>query len=144
MPIVIQRLSLFAYRSITGLVLDGLTPVSLVVGANNSGKSSILEAAGLPLRPADANQWVSEVRQCDVDMALVDGLLSLFPELRKPAGAKKATLGVMAAIFKPGTPTQVSLEANRWVCEQTQALPCLRPCFEFLKALLGPLVEIRP
>jgi predicted ATP-dependent endonuclease of OLD family len=50
-------------------VLENLTPVSLVVGANNSGKSSILEAAGLFLRPPDPTQWVSAVRHRDVDMS---------------------------------------------------------------------------
>ena len=44
MTTVLQKLSLNAYRGVSGLVLENLTPVSLVVGANNSGKSSILEA----------------------------------------------------------------------------------------------------
>jgi energy-coupling factor transporter ATP-binding protein EcfA2 len=79
MPPVLQNLSLVAYRGIRGLVLDELTPISLVVGANNSGKSSILEAAGLLLRPPDPIQWVSAVRHRDVDMSLVDGLWSMFP-----------------------------------------------------------------
>jgi AAA15 family ATPase/GTPase len=47
MTTVLHKLSLSAYRGVSGLVLGDLTPVSLVVGANNSGKSSILEAAGL-------------------------------------------------------------------------------------------------
>jgi energy-coupling factor transporter ATP-binding protein EcfA2 len=76
---VLQKLSLVAYRGISGLVLEGLTPVSVVVGANNAGKSSILEAAGLLLRPPDPTQWVSAVRNRDIDMSLVDGLWSLFP-----------------------------------------------------------------
>jgi len=79
MTTVLQKLSLVAYRGISGLALDGLKPVSLVVGANNSGKSSILEAAGLLLRPPDPTQWVSAVRHRDVDMSLIDGLWSLFP-----------------------------------------------------------------
>jgi predicted ATPase len=79
MTTILQILSLKAYRGISGLSLEGLTPVSLVVGANNSGKSSILEAAGLLLRPPDPTQWISAVRHRDVDMSLVDGLWSLFP-----------------------------------------------------------------
>jgi energy-coupling factor transporter ATP-binding protein EcfA2 len=50
-----------------------------VVGANNSGKSSILEATGLILRPPDPTQWVNAVRHRDIDMSLVEGLWSLFP-----------------------------------------------------------------
>jgi energy-coupling factor transporter ATP-binding protein EcfA2 len=79
MTSVLQKLSLIAYRGVSGLELENLTPVSLVVGANNSGKSSILEAAGLFLRPPDPTQWVNAVRHRDVDMSLVDGLWSLFP-----------------------------------------------------------------
>jgi predicted ATPase len=79
MTTVLQKLSLNAYRGVSGLMLEDLTPVSLVVGANNSGKSSILEAAGLLLRPPDPNQWVSAVRHRDIDMSLIDGLWSLFP-----------------------------------------------------------------
>ncbi len=57
-------------------------------------------------------------------------------ELRKPAGGKKATIGAMTALLKPGKSTQVSLEDNRWVSEQTKALACLQPCLAFLDALL--------
>ena len=84
MTIVLQKLSLLAYRGISGLVLDNLTPISLVVGANNAGKSSILEAAGLVLRPPDLTQWVGAVRHRDTDMSLVDGLWSLFPRSEAP------------------------------------------------------------
>ncbi|MBK9386574.1 MAG: AAA family ATPase [Planctomycetes bacterium] len=79
MTTVLQELSLNAYRGVSGVVLENLTPVSLVVGANNSGKSSILEAAGLMLRPPDPGQWVSAVRRRDADLALVDGIWSMFP-----------------------------------------------------------------
>lgn len=58
-------------------------------------------------------------------------------EIRKPAGAKKATIGAMTAVLKPGKATQVSLEDNRWVSQQTKALACLAPCLTFLNAILG-------
>lgn len=80
MTTVLRKLSLSPYRGVSGLVLENLTPVSLVVGANNSGKSSILEAAGLFLRPPDPTQWVNAVRHRDVDMSLVDGLLAMFAD----------------------------------------------------------------
>jgi energy-coupling factor transporter ATP-binding protein EcfA2 len=79
MTLVLRKLALNAYRGVSGLELDDLTPVSIVVGANNSGKSSILEAAGLFLRPPDPTQWINAVRHRDVDMSLVDGLWSMFP-----------------------------------------------------------------
>lgn len=79
MTTVLQTLSLRAYRGISDLTLTDLAPVSLIVGANNAGKSSILEAAGLLLRPPDPAQWVSAVRHRDADMPLIDGLWGLFP-----------------------------------------------------------------
>ncbi|WP_437939470.1 AAA family ATPase [Sorangium sp. So ce341] len=80
MNVILQRLTLAAYRGIAGLMLDELSPVSLIVGANNAGKSSILEAAGIVLRPPDPVQWASAVRQRDIDMPLVDGLVGIFPD----------------------------------------------------------------
>jgi hypothetical protein len=58
-------------------------------------------------------------------------------ELRKPAGLKKATIGAMTALLKPGKSTQVSLEDNRWVSGHTTALVCLQPILAFLSALLA-------
>jgi hypothetical protein len=58
-------------------------------------------------------------------------------ELRKPAGAKKAAIGAMTALLKPGKSTHASLEDNRWVCEETKAAPVLEPCIAFLGALLA-------
>lgn len=64
--------------------------------------------------------------------------------LRKPAGAKKATLGAMSAVLKPGKAIQVSLEDNRWVSAATKDVPGLRACVAFLGALLGARGEAAP
>jgi len=50
---VLRSLSRIADRGIAKLELAEFSPVSLIVGANNAGKSSILEAAGIALRPWD-------------------------------------------------------------------------------------------
>lgn len=57
--------------------------------------------------------------------------------LRKPAGAKKATVGAMSALLKPGKAVQASIHDNAWVGEATQAAPGLQPLLVFLDALLG-------
>ncbi|GEM_PF-2593787 len=56
--------------------------------------------------------------------------------IRKPAGVKKATIGAMTAILKPGKAAQASIEDNRWVSEKTKALPAMQPCLAFLASLL--------
>jgi AAA domain, putative AbiEii toxin, Type IV TA system/Protein of unknown function (DUF2813) len=76
---ILSDLNITAFRGMKKLHLEKLAPVSITVGANNVGKSSVLEAAALLLRPFDPAQWVQVARQRDMDMSLVDGLWSLFP-----------------------------------------------------------------
>jgi hypothetical protein len=61
-------------------------------------------------------------------------------EIRKPAGTKKATISAMTAVLKPGKSMQVSLEDSRWLCDETKAAQCLKPCIGFLNALLASTV----
>jgi hypothetical protein len=75
-----------------------------------------------------AEQWRKRV---DAEPTATD-----WKELRKPAGTKKATIGAMTAVLKPGKSTQVSLEDNRWVSERTKAIACLQPSLTFMEALL--------
>lgn len=76
---VLKSLTLEKFRGIEDLDLQGLAPVTLLFGSNNSGKTSVLEAAGLILRPFDPGQWVTTARQRDLNLPLPDGLWSLFP-----------------------------------------------------------------
>ncbi|HMY58393.1 MAG TPA: hypothetical protein PK472_09070 [Pseudomonadota bacterium] len=54
----------------------------------------------------------------------------------KPAGRKKATVGVMGAFLKPGKAIQNSIHDHRWVSKETLSLPQLAPLVTFLDALL--------
>jgi hypothetical protein len=76
---ILGDLKVTAFRGMESVHIESLAQVSIVMGANNVGKSSILEAAALLLRPFDPAQWVQVARQRDFDMPLVDGLWSLFP-----------------------------------------------------------------
>jgi predicted ATP-binding protein involved in virulence len=120
MTTVLQKLSLNAYRGVSGMVFESLTPVSLVVGANNSGKSSILEAAGIVLRPPDPGQWFSAVRRRDLDMALADGIWSMFPGAQTLHSDDEPT-----AIASIKLEAQLS-GAHRLVEATASALPVLR------------------
>ena len=74
----IERINIHNFRCFEDVSLHA-RDYTLLVGANNAGKSSILEAAGIVLRPPDPGQWVSAVRRRDSDMSLVDGIWSMFP-----------------------------------------------------------------
>jgi hypothetical protein len=77
---------------------------------------------------AYADQWR---KKADSEPTVSD-----WREIRKPSGAKKAAMGAMTAVLKPGKSMQVSLEDGRWVCNETKAAQCLQPCIRFLDSLL--------
>lgn len=58
-------------------------------------------------------------------------------ELNKPAGPKKAHLGSIASILKPGKSIQVSIQDNRWLTDGALALPDVRSFRDFLARLLA-------
>jgi hypothetical protein len=59
-------------------------------------------------------------------------------DLKKPAGVKKATIGAVTAVLKPGRPTAATIEDNRWVSDATRSAACLAPCLAFMRALIAP------
>ncbi len=75
---LLNSLHIKSHRGIEDFSLFDLLPVSLIVGANNSGKSSILEAIALLLRPLDPAQWAHMARLRDTDTDLADALWSIF------------------------------------------------------------------
>jgi hypothetical protein len=76
---LLTDLNITACRGIRDLELKPLAPVTLLVGENNIGKSSVLEAAALLLRPCDAQQWVRVARNRDLDNSLSEILWTMFP-----------------------------------------------------------------
>jgi len=75
----LSELQIIDYRAFSGVAFEALGRVSLFVGGNNSGKSSLLEAAGLILRPFDAGQWVQTATNRDASPHFASGLWSMFP-----------------------------------------------------------------
>lgn len=57
----IQRFDTVRYRGLEHISLDEPRRMNLVVGANNTGKTSVLEAIALYARPTDAWHWVRVV-----------------------------------------------------------------------------------
>lgn len=108
-------------------------PAPGVVGTLEDVLLSLGDVA-YPALTAAARGYVGHWRAvADEDLANAE-----WKELRKPAGAKKATISAMTAVLKPGKSTPASLEDNRWVSEQTKALACLQPSVVFLNALFAP------
>jgi hypothetical protein len=56
-----KNLKVGGFRGLVGLELESCGPVNLLVGENNSGKTSILEALLLLSGPMDVGQWMAAV-----------------------------------------------------------------------------------
>jgi predicted ATP-dependent endonuclease of OLD family len=55
---VIQNLQINSFRGLKGLNLSELGSVNILVGKNNSEKTTILEAISIACNPLDPVQWV--------------------------------------------------------------------------------------
>lgn len=56
-------------------------------------------------------------------------------DINKPAGKKKATIGAMASLFKPGKAVQMSIQDQDWLTGDTLKLPCVQAVLTFLETL---------
>lgn len=59
----LSTLTVAQYRSITGLTLEGLGRINLIVGENNSGKTSVLEAISLLMHQSDPGEVLAALRR---------------------------------------------------------------------------------
>lgn len=78
---LLRDLNIEAYRGVRTLVLPELGRFNVLVGANNSGKTSVLEAAALLCRPSDHAQWSRVVQHRDFlsRRVPIESLWELFP-----------------------------------------------------------------
>jgi hypothetical protein len=63
MPLPIEHLDITAFRGLRHLKLEKLGRVNLLVGLNDSGKTSVLEAIALMSRPLDPMWWLRLAQQ---------------------------------------------------------------------------------
>lgn len=84
------RLDIGAFRGLHSLSLDECGPVNLLVGGNNCGKTSVLEALMLLCSPFDLRQWeaavdlrttwpLADLRFRGSGLSRIEGLTWLFP-----------------------------------------------------------------
>lgn len=74
----INQLHIGAFRGLADVDLQ-LAPVTLLCGPTGAGKTSVLEAVSLALRPTDPGQWISTAMRRDSNWNVVDAITSMFP-----------------------------------------------------------------
>jgi hypothetical protein len=89
MSLPIQSLRIHAFRGLSEVTVEGLGRVNLLVGDNNSGKTSVLEAIAIYCEPLDVFAWLRTARQRVkgfVTVTRVEALKWLFPQGKRAAG----------------------------------------------------------
>ena len=61
----LEDVSIDGFRGLRNLSLEGLGRLNLLVGENNSGKTSVLEALSILCNPMDPYEWLAMVRRRD-------------------------------------------------------------------------------
>lgn len=117
MMFALDRLTIGKFRGLRDLPLDDLGRVNLLVGPNNSGKTSILEAIWIFCRPLDPRVWVQAAWSREVPTAgdwifasmewifphrrLTDGPFALVEGEVAISGAGRFPVREARAIYKP-------------------------------------------
>lgn len=92
MPLPFEHLSISAFRGLRQLTLEKLGRVNLLVGLNDSGKTSVLEAVALMARPLEPLGWVRLARQREPShvnlryLSSTERIRWLFPPGERPEG----------------------------------------------------------
>lgn len=79
----LTEITIHQFRGIKDLTLSGLGSVNILVGANNSGKTSVLEALATYARPFDIFEWTSTAWRREIKASrrsTVEALKWLFPQ----------------------------------------------------------------
>ena len=79
----ISELKIHEFRQLKNVELHGLRRVNLLVGVNNSGKTSVLEAIAAHCRPLEPLEWIAIARRREVKSSrepVLDVVRWLFPQ----------------------------------------------------------------
>ena len=77
------QIEIDGFRGLRSLNLEGLGRVNILVGRNNSGKTSVLEALSILCQPQNPDEWLSMVRRRDfggLDETIVHSLRWCFTQ----------------------------------------------------------------
>jgi hypothetical protein len=118
-----------------GEVLVGLPRTGIFVLPDNQNPGAledILIEAGMVNYPKLMNAAANYVENIDSTDVTTEDL----KEYNKPFGRKKAQLGSVASILRPGRAFQMSLQDNRWLHGDAYRLPRVRALTDFFAQLL--------
>ncbi|NBD16297.1 MAG: AAA family ATPase [Cyanobacteria bacterium] len=79
----LEHLTIHQFRGLKNLELRDLGTINLLVGANNSGKTSVLEAIATYCRPLDPKAWLNTAWSREIKLSRkpqLDALRWLFPQ----------------------------------------------------------------
>jgi len=79
----LENLTIHQFRGLRDLTLQSLGQINLLVGVNNSGKTSVLEAISTYCRPLDPLEWLNTAWRREIKFSRkskLDSLKWLFPQ----------------------------------------------------------------
>ncbi len=106
----LDNLTIARFRGLRDLSLAGLGRVNLLVGKNNSGKTSVLEAISLYCNPLDEFAWIHTAQRRELGdsrLSLSESIAWLFPRKQSddprelPQVRIEGPRGVLTATYRP-------------------------------------------
>ncbi len=87
----LTRIGIDGFRGLRALALEDLGQINILVGGNNSGKTSVLEALSIICQPLNPDEWLAMVRRRDfggLDETRLQSLRWCFTRERIPMDAE--------------------------------------------------------
>jgi hypothetical protein len=132
------RLDIGAFRGLHSLSLDECGPVNLLVGGNNCGKTSVLEALMLLCSPFDLRQWeatvdlrttwpLADLRFRGSGLSRLDGLTWLFPHQGDEIGLIELAGGPRIGSLSASVERVVGIPPERTIATDDELIEGLLP-----------------
>ena len=131
MAIYIQNLHIQTFRGIWDLTAEHLNHINLIVGDNNCGKTSVLEALLMLRDPADFSNVLRVARLRDQDNSLFTGKASAYENFYNlfPQPSKEPLIHLSALVWSRGREEKAECTVNgewtRILLESSDALRSL-------------------
>ncbi len=115
-----------------GLITDGPPKLGVYMLPDHQSQGTLedllLECAAI-VYPNLLTSAQTHIKNAEDDGALKEPDLEDF---RKPSGRKKAVVGSIASVLRPGKAVQVSLQRDRWLRDETLDIPRVKAFQNFL------------